>query len=196
MSGPATPPPDWQPAIEALDAWAELTGREDGRARNADAPVPRAVADGGVVALDEVTQRNVRTACRLAVAPLQRAFVAPNAVSLAEALVHPHAWYRLITADSVPVGFVQLSEDPAGGPDGGPEYYLWRLMIADGLQGRGYGRAALALVVDHVRSLPGATELLVSWLPGDGSPEGFYLGLGFEKTGEMDGDEVLARLRL
>lgn len=50
--------------------------------------------------------------------------------------------------------------------------------------------------MDHVRTLPGARELLVSWVPAEGGPEGFYLGLGFELTGEVDGGEVIARLRL
>lgn len=176
---------------EALEFWAARTARED-----AVAPSPRSVADGGVVALAEITRENVRAVCRLAVAPAQRGFVAPNAVSLAEALVHPFAWYRAITADDVLVGFVMLSADPAGSPDGSPEYYLWRLMIGDGFQGRGYGRAAIALIVEHVRSQPDAHELIVSWGEGEGSPEPFYLGLGFERTGEMDGDEVLGRLRL
>jgi diamine N-acetyltransferase len=54
----------------------------------------------------------------------------------------------------------------------------------------------VGLVVDHVRSLPGARELLVSWEPGEGSPEPFYLGLGFEPTGEIDAGEIVARLRL
>ena len=61
---------------------------------------------------------------------------------------------------------------------------------------RGYGRAALGLVVDHVRGLPNATELKVSWVPEPGGPQPFYLGLGFELTGELDEDEVVARLRL
>ena len=69
-------------------------------------------------------------------------------------------------------------------------------MIADGFQRRGYGRAALALIVDHVRALPGATELLVSWVPADGGPEPFYAGLGFVPTGEIDDGEVVARLAL
>lgn len=176
---------------DALDVWAGLTAGETPRP-----PTPRSVADGGVVALAAITRENVRAICRLDVAPAQRSFVAPNAVSLAEALVHPFAWYRAITVDEVPVGFVMLSEDPTGSTDGSPEYYLWRLMIADGFQGRGYGRAAIGLIVDHVRALPQARELIVSWGEGDGSPEPFYLGLGFERTGEMDGDEVIGRLRL
>lgn len=154
-------------------------------------PGPRSVGDGARMELREVTEETVREVCALQVAPDQRRFVAPNAVSLAEASFAPRAWPRAIYADDVPVGFAMLSIDEAE-----PEYYLWRLMIADGFQGHGYGRAAIALIADHVRAMPGATHLVTSWVPGPGSPEGFYLGIGFEPTGEVDDGEVVARLEL
>ncbi|HEX5589160.1 MAG TPA: GNAT family N-acetyltransferase [Candidatus Limnocylindrales bacterium] len=154
-------------------------------------PMPRSVAEGASVELREVTGETVREICALQVSPDQRHFVAPNAVSLAEASFAPHAWPRAIYADGVPVGFAMLSIEEAE-----REYFLWRLMIADGFQGRGYGRAAIALLADHVRGLPGATQLVTSWVPGPGSPEAFYLGLGFEPTGEVDDGEVVGRLRL
>ena len=157
----------------------------------ATSAAPRSVADGAIVELREVTSDTVRAICRLEVAPSQRGFVAPNAVSFAEALFEPKAWYRAIYADGVPVGFAMLSIDTAT-----PEYYLWRLMVADGLQRRGYGRRALGLVIDHVRTLPAATALLTSWVPADGGPEPFYRGLGFVPTGEIDDGEVVARLEL
>ena len=173
---------------EDVAAWATHR-REDGEA--APDRDPRGVADGGVVELREVTKELVRAVCILHVAPNQRGFVAPNAVSFAEAMFEPTAWYRAVVADDVPVGFVMLSIDEVA-----PKYYLWRYMIDERYQGRGYGRAALALVIDHVRTLPGAAELLVSWVPEPGGPEPFYRGLGFEPTGEIDEDEVVARLRL
>jgi diamine N-acetyltransferase len=77
-----------------------------------------------------------------------------------------------------------------------PTYYLWRFMIGADYQGRGYGRAAIAAIVAHVRSLPGATELLVSWVPAEGGPEPFYLGLGFVPTGKVEDGEVEGRLAL
>ena len=42
---------------------------------------------------------------------------------------------------------------------------------------------------EHVRTRPGATELLLSFVPGQVDPEPFYLGLGFERTGTMHDDE-------
>jgi len=175
-------------AAAGVASWA---GARLAAGEAAPAHDPRSVAEGGVIELRDVTKATVRAVCILQVAPEQRGFVAPNAVSFAEAMYEPRALFRAMVADDVLVGFVMLSIDPERS-----EYYLWRLMVDARYQGRGYGRAALALVVDHVRSLPGATELLVSWVPEPGGPEPFYRGLGFEPTGAVDDGEIVARLPL
>jgi diamine N-acetyltransferase len=54
----------------------------------------------------------------------------------------------------------------------------------------------MELLIEHVRGRPMAEELVLSYVPGDGSPEGFYRGLGFEPTGELDEDEVMMSLRV
>ena len=77
-----------------------------------------------------------------------------------------------------------------------PRYYLWRFMIAGEHQGKGYGRRAMELRIEHVKTRPGAKELLLSYVPGEGSPEGFYRRLGFELTGEENEGKIMARLRL
>jgi diamine N-acetyltransferase len=143
------------------------------------------------VTLREVTKETVREICRLTVAPGQDDFVAPNAVSIAEAYFEPKAWFRAIYADEAPVGFVMLHDDPEA-----QAYFLWRLMVAAGHQGKGFGRKAMRLLIDHVRTRPGARQLLTSYVPGEGSPEPFYLALGFLPTGTIEGDEVVLRLPL
>ena len=143
------------------------------------------------VELREITADTVRAICRLKVAPDQEGFVAPNAVSIAEAHFEPKAWFRAIYADGEAVGFIMLEDDAAKA-----EYFLWRLMVADGFQGRGYGRRAVELLLDYVRTRPGATALMTSWVPGDGSPAEFYRKLGFEPTGEVDEGEIVGRLAL
>ena len=76
-------------------------------------------------------------------------------------------------------------------------YSLWRLMIDAEHQGKGYGRRAVELVVERVKSNPDSTELLVSFLPGEGSPEAFYTKLGFRHTGQfVDDSEPEMRLEL
>jgi diamine N-acetyltransferase len=175
-------------AVEGIAGWAEAR-RSDGELPMQ--PGPRTVAAGAIVELREVTGETVRAICILHVAPAQRRFVAPNAVSIAEAHFAPTAWFRAVYADDIPVGFVMLSLEPEKS-----EYHLWRFMIADGFQGHGFGKAAIGKVVEFVRTQPGATALITSWVPGEGSPEGFYLGLGFTPTGEVDDGEVVGRLPL
>jgi SAM-dependent methyltransferase/GNAT superfamily N-acetyltransferase len=116
----------------------------------------------------------------------QDRFVADNAVSLAQAWVHPRrAWPRAICAGDTPVGFLMLEDDPAQ-----QRYFLWRLMVGCEHQGKGVGRRAIELLVEHVRTRPGATELKTSCVQAEGGPEGFYRSLGFEPDGEMHGEEL------
>ena len=143
------------------------------------------------VSLREITQATLGPILNLKVAPEQEQFVANNAVSIAQAHFSDKAWFRAIYADDTPVGFVMLHDDPEK-----PEYFLWRLMVAAEHQGKGYGRRAVARLLDYVRTRPGAKELLVSYVPGDGCPEPFYRKLGFEPTGRVEGGEVVLRLPL
>lgn len=143
------------------------------------------------VTLRAITKETVRTICRLSdtLPPAQQKMVAPNAVSIAQAYFEEHAWFRAIYAGEEPVGFVMLYDDPEE-----QEYFLWRLMIAYPHQGKGYGRQALRLLVEHVRTRPDATELLTSYVPVEGGPGPFYERLGFVPTGDMIGEEVVTRL--
>lgn len=144
------------------------------------------------VTLRPVTKDTVREICQLQVAPEQAQFVAPNAVSIAQAYFEQEtAWFRAIYADETPVGFVMLEDDASA-----QSYGLWRFMIDARYQGLGYGRRALDLVVEHVRGRPGARELLTSCVPGDGSPCPFYERYGFVYTGEEDDGELVMRLDL
>jgi diamine N-acetyltransferase len=144
------------------------------------------------VTLREVTRDTVREICALKVAPEQERFVATNALSIAQAYFDRElAWFRAIYADDVPVGFVMLADNVAE-----QEYYLWRFMIDGRYQGRGYGRRAIELLLEYVRPRPGATALLTSCVPGDGSPCPFYQKLGFVYTGEEHDGELEMRLDL
>jgi diamine N-acetyltransferase len=152
------------------------------------------VTTGSVVTLREITDSNHAEVLRLAVTPEQSEFVDGVAASLEEAADTPaaHPWFRAIYADETPVGFIMITDGiPAGHPEYEWPYYLWRLLIDAGHQRRGYGTAALDLVVEYVRGRPGALELVTSAVPGDGSPMSFYERSGFHATGGMlDGEHV------
>lgn len=144
-----------------------------------------------VVGLREITKETVREILKLKVAPSQESFVAPNAVSIAQAYFEDAAWFRAIYADETPIGFVMLYDDSAK-----PEYMLWRFMIDARFQRYGFGRTALELIIAHVKTRPGATALFTSCVPGDGSPCPFYEKIGFVDTGEVDDGEKVLRYDL
>jgi diamine N-acetyltransferase len=150
------------------------------------------------VTLREVTAETVVRVCRLAVAPGQAGFVAPNGVSIAQAHFEPAAWFRAICAGDEFVGFAMLN-DPTRTPDpeDGPEVCsLWRFMIDARHQRRGHGAAALEALIAHVRTLPGVTTFRLSFVPGEGSPRDFYARFGFRETGAVEGGEVVMDLPL
>ena len=146
----------------------------------------RGETDPSPVTLRPVTVENEQAVCALAVRPEQERLVASNTQSLADARAYPTCTPFAIYAGDAPVGFAMIRRDyPAPG-----DYYLLRLMIDARHQGRGYGRAAMARLVDHVRALPGAAALRTSYDLGEGHAGPFYAKLGFVETGEMNGDEV------
>jgi diamine N-acetyltransferase len=149
------------------------------------------------ITLQPITQATVRQVLRLSVSPAQASYVASNAVSLAQALFHPEAWYRAICLDDAPAGFVML-EDPLllPEPPAAAELSLWRFMVDQAFQGRGVGRQALELVVAHARHRGAYATLFTSYVPGPHGPEGFYRKFGFRETGRMDGSEVVLALAL
>lgn len=158
-------------------------------------PAPSVAAPAGAVHLREITAETVRAVTDLSVSDAQKQFVASNAVSLAQALFAPEAWYRAIHAGDELVGFVMLyDESLRTPPPDEPEVDVWRFMIDARHQGRGYGRAALLAVIEHVRSARRCTSLALSYVPAAGNAEPFYRKLGFEPTGEVHEGEVVMRL--
>jgi diamine N-acetyltransferase len=143
------------------------------------------------VSLREITKDNIDKVLRLEVHKNQEKFVANNAWSIAQGTYSELAWFRAIYADEEPVGFVMLELNPTK-----PEYYLWRFMVDKQQQAKGYGRQALELVIDFVRQQPNATQLLLGYIPADGSAADFYAKLGFVETGEVDQGEKIMKLEL
>jgi diamine N-acetyltransferase len=152
------------------------------------------------VRLREITPANRAAVEALTVTAEQSEYVAGVAQSLVEAAGTPDAcpWYRAVYVDDTPVGFVMISDgitvdNPAYlGP-----YFLWRLLVDQRHQGRGYGAAALDLVVEYLlRTRDDARVLITSCGQGPGSPLGFYLRQGFRDTGELHEGELVLELDL
>lgn len=116
--------------------------------------------------------------------------------SLIEAAAEPggRAIQWALYDDETPVGFVMIS-DQVDGPEYIP-HFLWKLLIDERHQRRGYGTAALDLVVEYFRER-GVTVVSTTAEPGDGGPIPFYERYGFVRTGDLVFDgEILLQLRL
>ncbi len=136
---------------------------------------------------------------QLDVKPEQRNLVASNAKSIAEAHFNKDAWLRAIYAGNDPVGFVMLSDTLLkykSNPNHRPTYYLWRFMIDAKYQGKGYGKEAMKLIINHVKSRPKANELFLSHSKSNGNAGEFYKKCGFEYIGKEIDDELVMSLKL
>jgi diamine N-acetyltransferase len=142
------------------------------------------------VELREITFDTVRSICSLEVESDQRDFVAPNALSIAEAHFVPQHWMQAIYADGQPAGFVLTYEEQRS-----RTYDLWRFMVDASFQRSGVGRRAMHLLLDRWRGL-GASEARLSVVPANTAAISFYESLGFRLTGDEEHGEVVMRLDL
>lgn len=148
-----------------------------------------------MVSLRSITDANRDAVEALAVAPEQRRFVGGVRESLLEATDEPEARaiYWAIYDEESPVGFVMIA-DEVGSPDY-IAHFLWKLLIDHRYQRRGLGTATLDLIVEYFRNR-GVDTMWTSTGQGEGSPVTFYERYGFERTGDLHGDEILLRLKI
>jgi diamine N-acetyltransferase len=148
-----------------------------------------------VVSLRPITDANRDAVEALAVTPDQGRFVSGVRESILEAADHPdaRARYWAIYDEETPVGFVMIA-DEVGSPDY-IAHFLWKLLIAERFQRRGFGTATLDLIVEYFRKR-GVGTMWTSVGQGEGSPVTFYERYGFKRTGELHDDEILLRLEI
>ena len=168
---------------------------------------PRFVWFPGGLHLEPVDVRNVWKILKLRVSEQQKEFVAPNDASIVEAYLTlaagGHVFPFGVMAGEEPVGFVMIGYGVDDAYEDAPRiaygnYSVWRLMIDERYQGRGYGSAALRLAIAFIRTYPcGPAEY--AWLSYDPENERareMYARLGFRETGEQEDGEDIAVLRL
>lgn len=144
-----------------------------------------------IIELREITMENFRECINLSVAEHQKGFVASNIYSLAEAKADGVSNPLAIYAGEEMVGFIMYCFDPKAETG-----YIDRLMVAADHQGRGYGRAGMVEVIDRLQNTPGCRRIRTSYEPTNFVAESLYESLGFRKTGEIDGGEIVEVLEV
>ncbi len=164
-----------------------------------------------MIHLEPIDAKNIWDVLDLKVARAQKGFVASNDISIVQAYVAQgtgcSAFPFAICRDNKPVGFLMVGfneaalyelddEEPPASLKG--NYSIWRLMIDKKYQNRGYGREAIRLALDFIRTWPcGKAEFCeISFEPENEVAGALYRSCGFAENGEMDGDEIVAVLKL
>ncbi len=143
-----------------------------------------------MIELVSIDRHNLEQVLRLEVAPAQRAFVASNAVSLAQAGVQPECIPLAICEDGTPVGFLMYCIDEDDG-----EWWLYRLMVDARHQRRGTGRRALALLLARIQAQdPARHRMMLGVHPESAGALALYNSTGFTFTGEVFGGEHIMAL--
>lgn len=138
-----------------------------------------------MIRLERVTQDNFKQVIRLDIAEEQRRFLETPTIlyAIAEVQFHPTYIPYVICDDATMVGFViygHLPEDHT-------RWWVPLLIIDHHWQGKGYGRTAMELVLNTVRTkAPYCREIALSYKSDNVVAERLYFSLGFEKTEEID----------
>ena len=160
-----------------------------------------------MIRLERINGKNVWEILKLRVSKNQRSFVASNDISIIEAYIaqneNGHVFPFGIYDNETPVGFCMIgygvddswTDAPAVAKD---SYNLWRLMIDERFQGKGFGKESMKLILDFIRTEPSgsAEKCWLSYDPENEAARSLYRSFGFRETNEWDGNEIIAILNL
>lgn len=138
-----------------------------------------------------VTADNWRQVAALQVSPDQREFVAEPTYYLC--LCHyGRLWHPLaVQFGEEIIGYLQWAVDDADG-----SCWLGGILIDSHQQGKGYGRQVVQAALKQLSREHGYNHFALSYQPDNTRARQLYLSMGFVETGETEGDEFVARLRL
>jgi diamine N-acetyltransferase len=146
--------------------------------------------DPNQVLLLPVNRDNWRAIARITVSESQKEFVAEPCYYLA-LCCYGDIWQPLaIYLGQQVIGFIMWGVDPADG-----SCWLGGFMIDQSIQRRGYGKQAIQAAIAYLAEQHAYHHFALSYNPVNPARR-LYQALGFIETGEMEEDEVVARLSL
>ncbi len=135
-----------------------------------------------MVELKEITKDNFEEVLKLKVAESQENFVSSTVHTLAQAWAYRKTAFPFaIYADNIIVGFIML-----GYYEFKNQYTIWKLMIDEQYQNRGYGKKALKLAIDYLVNTFNLKAIFLGVSFQNTAAKNLYHSLGFKETGEFD----------
>ncbi|EPY12095.1 MULTISPECIES: GNAT family N-acetyltransferase [Paenibacillus] len=142
-----------------------------------------------MIALKEIDRSNFFEVIKLSVADEQSEFVATNLFSLAQAKAFPECVCLAIYHDEVLVGFTMYCIDEED-----HEYWIYRLMIDTKYQSKGYGKAAMELLIERIKEDRQHRVIYISFEPENIWAKQLYGKLGFTEDGRVIDGEIVYKL--
>lgn len=137
-----------------------------------------------MVELRRITKENFDEVVNLKVADDQLGFVSTVAHSLAQAWLYDETAFPFaIYANNILVGFVML-----GYYEKRKQYTLWKFLIDEKYQSKGYGKKALLLSINYLVENFNAKEIYTGVSVGNEVAKHLYSSFGFKETGKIESD--------
>lgn len=146
------------------------------------------------ISLKPVDKNNWEDIAELKVSDSQTEFVASNVYSLAEAAYEESGVPLGIFNGKEAVGFIMYESLAYEGKDG--EYSIFRFMIDENHQNKGYGRIALQKSILLISSLSDCRKITICYMPNNSVAKEFYESVGFSEVGLHESGEILAEIEV
>ena len=135
-----------------------------------------------MIKLEEITADNFEDVLNLKVSKNQENFVSTTAYSLAQAYVYrENAYPFAIYADDTLVGFIMF-----GFYELRNQYTLWKFLIDEKYQNKGYGKIALLLGIEYMKKQHDIKEMYTGVSIDNNVAERLYYSVGFQLTGLVE----------
>lgn len=144
------------------------------------------------ISIRSVDEHNWEDIAELKVSDEQTDYVASNLYSLAEAAYEKSSVPLGVYNGNEAIGFIMYEslayEDKPG------EYSIFRFMIGEKHQSKGYGRVALQKTISEISALSDCKRITICYLPDNPVAKAFYGSVGFSEVGIDDSGEMIAEI--
>lgn len=135
-----------------------------------------------MITLQPINKENIDEIINLKVGKQQERFVSTVAESLAQAVVYKDTAFPFaVYENDTPVGFIML-----GYYEKKQYYTLWKLLIDEKYQNKGYGRAALKLGIEYLKNNFNTNRVYTGVAPNNEVAKHLYSSFGFVETGVIE----------
>ena len=144
------------------------------------------------VRIVELNSENWYECCELELDEIQKEYLEPNSVSIAQSKFEPTLKTFSIQLDNKTVGFLMFNtiEEELGG------LWIYRIMVDKNYQKRGIGKIASMQMINEMTKIPNVKRIVAGYHPDNLDSHKLWASLGFKDMGNRFGREMAVVLEL